>query len=151
VIRIAKATRRNLPRLLPLMLTLREEMDVVEDSESLLKSYSEMMVRSMAKVHKVMATEGRFPIAYAAGSFSPDLSMMGPVFWIQELYIDKPYRGGELLRTMLDWTREFVSAKGGVGIEVRLRRVDIDLVSLAETLRFEPTGSQIFRLDFDLD
>ena len=151
MIRIVKATRRSLPGLLPLMRTLREEMDVAGDSASLMKSYAQMMNRSMAKVHIIMATEGRFPIGYVAGGFSPDLSMMGPVFWIQELYIDKPYRGGGVLRAMLDWTRGFVLARGGVGIEVRLRRIDIDLVTLAEALRFEPTGRQIFRLDFDLD
>ncbi len=151
MIRIAKATRRSLPSLLPLMRTLRQEIGVAGDSASLMKSYAEMMTRSQAKLHIIMAAEGRFPIGYVAGGFSPDLSMMGTVFWIQELYIDKPYRGGGVLRSMLDWTEGFVLAKGGVGIEVRLRRIDTDLVTLAEALRFEPTGRQIFRRDFDLD
>lgn len=144
---IGRATKRNLTSLLPLLIAFREETERRIDDTLLLARLAEMMSRREGRLHIILAREGRFPVGYVMGAFLPSVFHMGTVFWVQELFIDKPYRGGPVLRKLYGWTRRYALSRGAVGLEVRFSRNALRFHSLGDALGFDPTGMEIFELD----
>jgi hypothetical protein len=146
-ISIKRATKRRIDRLLPLLIACREETEQQVDETFLITRLTEMMRHPRRKLHIIVAQEGRFPVGYVMGTFVPSAHHLGTVFWVQELFIDKPYRGGSVLRELYAWVRGYALSHGAVCIEARFPRNAIRFRSLSEMLGFDPTGNEVFELD----
>jgi GNAT superfamily N-acetyltransferase len=144
---ISRATKRNLDSLLPLFVAFREETERRVDEMFLHRRLAEMISRREGRLHVIFAREGRFPVGYVMGVFFPSVFHMGTVFWVQELFIDRPYRGGPVLRKLYNWARRYALSRGAVCIEVRFSRNALRLHSLSDALGFDPTSVELFEQD----
>lgn len=144
MIQTKRISRRQLADVLHLMVALREDAAQDVDPRRLAEQFHELMGRRDGGLSVFVAREGRFPVGYLVGSFSTSTSLMAPVFWVHEVYVAKPYRGGATLKALGAEAQRYAFRKGARTMELRLRRTQRELILLAEALGFEPTGREVF-------
>ncbi len=146
MIEVARITRRHIPGILPLMVALREELGRAISHEDLSSRVRELMGRREGKLCIIVAREGRFPVGYAAGAFCVSPWLKGAMFVIQEVYVSRPFRGGPVLKALMQGMEEFAKSKGATELVIMPSKNKRNLLLLAEEKGFEPTGREVFEM-----
>jgi len=146
LIEIVRITRKNLADIIPLMAAMQEELGCLSDPELLEDHVEAMMKKRDGRLVVLCARKGRFPVAYISGSFCMDPLSRGSAFMITEIFVSKPFRGGRVLKKLINGLKTFVKARDIKTLFALTRHTERDFICLAESLGFDHTGREMIEL-----
>jgi hypothetical protein len=65
---------------------------------------------------------------------------------ITEIFVSKPFRGGSVLKKLINGLKTFVRARDIKTLFALTRQTERDLICLAESLGFDHTGREMIEL-----